>query len=109
MCVNLRTQISCMFLFFGGLGNSKSPELLLKVSLTGVCVLVLSHSVVSDSLRFHCLEPTPPLSMDFPKEEYWSRLPFPTPGNFPDLGIEPTSPALPGGFFTTVPPGKSLL
>ena len=41
--------------------------------------------------------------------EYWSGLPFPTPGDLPDSGIKPTSPespALAGGFFTTAPPGK---
>ena len=34
------------------------------------------------------------------------RLPFPSPGDLPNLGIEPASPALAGGFFTTEPPGK---
>ena len=33
-----------------------------------------------------------PLSMEFSRQEYWSRLPFPTPGSLPDPGIEPTSP-----------------
>ena len=46
-----------------------------------------------------------PLSMGFPRQEYWSGLPFPSPGDLPDPGIEPTSPAL-GGFFTTEPLGK---
>ena len=49
------------------------------------------------------------LSMEFSRQEYWSGLPFPTPGDLPDQGIEPTffvSPALAGRFFTTVPPGK---
>ena len=53
-----------------------------------------------------------PLSMEFSKQQYWSGLPFPTPGDRPDPGIEPTtsvSPALPGGFFTTEPPGTPLL
>ena len=45
-----------------------------------------------------------PLSMGFPREEYWSGLPFPTLGDLPDPGIEPTSPELAGGFFTTVTP-----
>ena len=45
-------------------------------------------------------------SMEFPRQEYWSRLPFPSPGDLPDPGIEPGSPALAGGFFTTGPPGK---
>jgi len=35
-----------------------------------------------------------PLSMGFPRQEYWSGLPFPSPGNLPDLRIEPESPAL---------------
>ena len=49
------------------------------------------------------------LSMGVPRKEYWSGLPFPIPGDLPDPGIEPmspVSPALAGGFFTTVPPGK---
>ena len=40
-----------------------------------------------------------PLSMGFPRQEYWSGLPFPSPGDLPDPGIKPTSPALAGGFF----------
>ena len=42
-----------------------------------------------------------PLSMQFPRHEYWSGLPFPSLGNLPDSGIELTSPALAGRFFTT--------
>ena len=45
-----------------------------------------------------------PLSMKFSRQEYWSGLPFPPPGDLPDPGIEPASlisPALAGGFFTT--------
>ena len=45
-----------------------------------------------------------PLSMGFPRQEYWSGLPFPSPGDLPDPGIESMSlmsPALVGGFFTT--------
>jgi len=49
-----------------------------------------------------------PLSIKFSRQEYWSRLPFPSPRDLPDPGIEPTSPALAGGFFTTAKPGKSL-
>ena len=37
-----------------------------------------------------------PLSMGFPRQEYWSELPFPSPGDLPDTVIEPTSPALAG-------------
>ena len=48
----------------------------------------------------------PPDSMGFSKQEYWSGLPFPPPGDLSKPGIEPASPALAGGFFTTEPPGK---
>ena len=47
-----------------------------------------------------------PLSMEISRQEYWSGLPFPHPGDLPEPGIEPTSPALAGGFFTTEPPVK---
>ena len=49
-----------------------------------------------------------PPSMGFSREEYWSGLPFPSPGDLPDPEIEPTPPALAGGFFTTEPSGKSF-
>ena len=52
--------------------------------------------------------PQIPLSMGFPREGYWSRLPFSSPGDLPDPEIEPMFPALAGRFFTTVPPGKPL-
>ena len=42
--------------------------------------------------------------MGFPGQGCWSRLPLPSPGDLPDPGIEPKSPALAGGFFTTEPP-----
>jgi len=48
-----------------------------------------------------------PLSMKFLKQEYWSGLLFPSPEYLLNPGIEPVSPALKGGFFTTEPPGKS--
>jgi len=48
------------------------------------------------------------LIMGFPRQEYWSGLPFPSPGDLPDPGIKPTSPALTGRFFTTEPPGKPV-
>ena len=42
----------------------------------------------------------------FSRQEYWSGLPFPSPEDLPNPGIELASPALAGGFFTTEPPGK---
>ena len=50
-----------------------------------------------------------PLSMEFSMQEYWSGLPFPTPGDLSEPGTESVSlvsPALAGGFFATEPPGK---
>ena len=47
-----------------------------------------------------------PLLMGFSRQGYWSELPFPPPSDLPDPGIEPVSPGLEGGFFTTEPPGK---
>ena len=44
-----------------------------------------------------------PLSMGFSRQQYWSGLPFPTPGDLPNPGIEPASPALAGKFFITEP------
>ena len=46
--------------------------------------------------------------MRFPRQEHWSGSPFPSPGDLPDPGTEPTSPALAGEFFTTEPPGSPL-
>ena len=47
-----------------------------------------------------------PLSLGFPRQEYWSGLPFPSPVDLPDQGNEPVFPALAGEFFTAEPPGK---
>ena len=45
-------------------------------------------------------------SMGFSRQEYWSGLPFPSPGDLPDPGIEPGSPALEADALTSEPPGK---
>jgi len=52
------------------------------------------------------MDPMAPLSMGFPRQEGWNGLPFPSPGDLPNPGIEPASPALAGGFFTTESPGS---
>ena len=62
----------------------------------------VSLSVVSDSfVTPWTVAHQAPLSMRFPRQEYWSGLPFPFPGDLPHPGIEPASPALAGRFFTT--------
>ena len=50
-----------------------------------------------------------PLSMEFSRQEYWSGLAFPSPGDLPHPGIEPKSLALAGGFFPTEPTGSPYL
>ena len=55
-----------------------------------------------------CVAHQASLSIGFPKQEYWSGLPFPSPGDLPNLGIElmsAVSPAVVGGLFTIEPPG----
>ena len=76
-----------------------------------VCSLVLTQSCPIFMTSWSVARQVP-LSMEFFRQEYWSRLPFPTPGNLPDPKIKPaslSSPALAGRFFTTVPPVKPIL
>ena len=67
----------------------------------GMCML--SRSVMSDSLF---ATGQAPLSMGFFRQEYWSELPFPSPGNLPDPGIKPRSPALQADALLSERPGK---
>ena len=48
-------------------------------------------------------------SMGFPRQEYWSGSPFPSPGDVPDPGIEPGCPTLEADTLTSEPPGKPLI
>ena len=70
-----------------------------------VCACLKSHfSHVQLLAILWTIAPQVPLSMGFSRQEYWSGLPFPSPGDLPDPGIESSSlvsPALAGGFFTT--------
>ena len=50
-----------------------------------------------------------PLSMEFFRQEYWSGLPFPSPGDLPNLGIEPGSPTLQAESLLSEPPGKPYI
>ena len=67
---------------------------------------VCSHSVVSDSFRPHGVACQAILSMEFSRQEYWSGLPFPSPGDVPNLGIEPGFPAMKADSLPSEPPGK---
>ena len=110
--------------FFGYISNSEITRLedleqcpvLSKYSInTSSVIWVMIFDVVVE-LHSHvwlcdCLVCGLPISsvLDFPRQEFWSGLPLPSPGDLPDPGVEPMSPELAGGFFTTKSPGKPLL
>ena len=71
---------------------------------------MFSRSVMSDSTKPWTVAHQAPLSMGFSRQEYWSGLPYPPPGDLLKPGIKlvfPAYSALAGGFLTTEPPGKS--
>ena len=81
---------------------------------TYVCVCVCARSVAQLCPTLcnpvDCSQAS--LSMEFSRQEYWTGLPFPSPGGLPDARIKCeslVSVALAGGFFPTVPPGKPIL
>ena len=104
---------------FNLFNDANIPRIIMHTFYWGCCIWFLLKSiyrVCAQSISPVQLYATPrtvasqaPLSMGFPKQEYWSGLPFPTLEDLLDTGIKPTSPALAGGFFTTEPPGKPLL
>ena len=65
---------------------------------------VQSCLTLCDSLDY---SPQAPLSMGFFWQEYWNGLPFPSPGDLPDPGIEPGPPALQADSLPSEPPGKT--
>ena len=74
-----------------------------------MCSVAQSCPILCDPVD---CSPAAPLSMEFSRQEYWCGLPFPTPGDLPDPGIEPASlvsAALAGRFFTAGPLGKPNL
>ena len=79
-----------------------SPESNLKVrvkSLSRVCLFVTPRTVAYQA----------PHSVGFSRQEYWSGLPFPSPGDLPNQGIEPRSPAFHADTLTSEPPGNLAL
>ena len=68
------------------------------------CAKLRSH--VQLSVTLWTIACQAPLSMEFSKQEYWSDLPFPPPGDLLHPGIETVTPALAGGSFTLEPPGE---
>ena len=68
------------------------------ISTKSVCAQLCRVQLFGAPWTIACQAPLP---MGFSKQEYWSGLPFPSPGDFLNPGIKPASPALAGGFFTT--------
>ena len=69
-------------------------------------VLSVSCSVVSDSATPWTVVHQAPLSVEFSRQEYWNGVPFLSPGDLPDLGIKPRSPALQANSLLSEPPGE---
>ena len=65
-----------------------------------------SHSVESDSATPWAVAHQAPPSIGFSRQEYWSGLPFPSPGDLPDPEVKPESPALQADSLLSEPPGK---
>ena len=74
--------------------------------IKGLCLHTQSCPTFCNPMDY---SPQVPLSVGFLRQEYWSGLLFPPPGDLPDPEIKPTSLALAGGCFTTEPPVKSIL
>ena len=70
-----------------------------------MCLVTQLYPTLCDHWTVACQAP---LSMGFSGQEHWSRSPLPSPGDLPNLGIEPTSPVLAGGFFIHWAIGKHL-
>ena len=72
-----------------------------------VCMCVcVSCLVMSDSVTPWTVACQSPQSVEFSRQDYWSGLPFPSPGDLPDSGIEPRSPSLQADSLPSEPPGK---
>ena len=74
-----------------------------KVHYSVIVAMVLSLSCVQLFVTPWTIIHKAPLSMGFPRQEYWSGLPFPPPGDLPDPGIKPGSPALQANSLPTEP------
>ena len=70
---------------------------------TGKCVCCL---VMSDFVTSRTVSCQAPLSVEFSRQEHWSGLPFPSPGDLPNPGIKPRSPALQADSLPMEPPGE---
>ena len=76
--------------------------------MSWMCCVMLSCSVVSDFATPWGVACQAPLSMGLAKQEHWIGLPCPPPGDLPNPGIEPRSPALQADSLPSEPPEKPL-
>ena len=86
-------------------GSSVIPWFLDQVSFGGL-LLFWSLSFVNSFATIWTIAHLAPLSMGFPRQEYWSGLPFTSPGDLPNPRIKPASPSSASGFFSIEQPGK---
>ena len=81
-------------------------------SLCAIGIIFFLHKI-SDQvwLKVHNKPPTlcDPMTVGFSRQEYWSGLPFPSPEDLPDTGIEPRSPALRADSLLSEPPGAHTI
>ena len=91
---------------FSRLSSSRPESVTFHTSQCLVQNLLLTRCHVWLSLPLWTVARQTPLSMGFSRQEYWSGLPFPSPGDLPNPETEPASPALAGDFFTTEPLGS---
>ena len=93
LCVYMLSHFSRVWLF-------NTISFILPCVIANSCLVAKSCPALCDPMD---VAHQTPLSMGFPRQEYWSGLPFPPPGDLPHPGIKPESPALPslpGRFFT---------
>ena len=106
LCLILILPSLPLFPFLSPLCHASSPSLLLQHHAQALNRVWLFASWRTPIAR------QAPLSVEFSRQEYWSGLPCPPPGDLPNPGIKPmslVSPALPGRSFTTTPSGKPIL
>ena len=101
-----QTQVSCVTgRFFTSWATREAQVHVLYIFM---CCPMLSCSVMSNSLQPHRLQLTSLLCpWGFSRQGYWSGLPCPPPGDLPNPGIEPRSPALQANSLPSEPPGKT--
>ena len=87
---------------------SEESHLVALVLLSLIAGESVSHSAVSDSVIPRAVAHQAPMSMELSKQEYLSGLPFPSPGDLPDPGIEPGTPTLQADALPSDPVGKHI-